>query len=216
MDADGQNVRKITATGAQEDTPRWTPDGRQIVYVSNATGAYQVWIMNADGTEARRLTDGPAFNTQPSVSPDGKTISFASTRDNNWEIYLMDITGANQRNYTRSPLLEQMPVWFPDGKLAFIQEQKTGPQRNAPIARVAVRSDPAGGTPVVISPTGITVSEFAVSREGDLLSIISSGVVRGGSFTSKLILVSATPGGPRTEVPPSTPQEQVFAPAFRR
>lgn len=216
MDADGSNVRRLTTTAASEDTPRWTPDGRKIVYASNATGAYQVWTMNADGTDPKRLTDGPAFNSQPAVSPDGKTIAFASTRDNNYEIYLMDITGANQRNFTKTPALEQMPVWFPDGKLAYVQEQRLGTGRNAPQVRVALRADLAGGTPTPLTGTDINVSDFAISREGDLLAVISSGQARGGFFTSKLLLISTTPGGPRTEVPMADPQEQVFSPSFRR
>ena len=216
MDADGSNVRRLTNTPAGEDTPRWTPDGRHIVYASNATGSYQVWIMNADGSEQKRLTEGASFNYQPSVSPDGRTIAFASTRDGNYEIYLMDLSGANQRNFTKSPALEQMPVWFPDGKLAFVQEQRMGTGRNAPVKRVAMRADLAGGTLSPITPADITVSDFAISREGDLVAVISSGQARGGFFTSKLVLISTTPGGPRTEVPTVAPQEQVFAPSFRR
>lgn len=223
MDADGSNVRRLTNSPASEDTPRWTPDGQHIVYASNASippgkgGAYQVWAMNVDGSEAKRLTEGTAFNSQPSVSPDGKTIAFTSTRDGNYDIYLMDLSGANQRNLTKSPGLEQMPVWFPDGKLAYVVEQKMGTARNAPMGRIAVKIDPAvGGTPTPITPADISVSDFAISRDGELIAVISSGQARGGFFTSKLVLLSSTPGGPRTEVPTVAPQEQVFSPSFRR
>jgi len=216
MDADGSNPRRITNTAGGEDTPRWTADGRQIVYASNATGSYQVWIMNVDGTDAKRLTEGAAFNSQPTVSPDGKSIAFTSTRDGNYEIYVMDLSGANQRNVSKSPALEQMPVWFPDGKLGYVQEQRQGTRRNAPMVRAAVRAEAAGAPPTNLTPPDINVSDFSVSREGDLIAVISSGQARGGFFTSKLVLLPTTPGGARVDVPTVDPQEQVFSPSFRR
>ncbi|MSR07222.1 MAG: hypothetical protein EXR93_09185 [Gemmatimonadetes bacterium] len=216
MDADGSNARRLTSTAGGEDSPRWTPDGKQLVYASNATGSYQVWIMNAEGSEAKRLTEGPAFNSQPTVSPDGKSIAFTSTRDGNYEVYLMDLGGANQRNVTRSPAVEMMPVWFPDGKLGFVQEQKQGPARNAPVLRVAVRAEAAGGPVTNLTPTDMNVSDFSVSREGDMIAVIASVQVRGRVPSSKLILLPTAPGGIRIEVPTANPQEQIFSPSFRR
>src|SRR6185503_826286 len=176
--------------------------------------SYQVWIMNADGTEPKQLTTGTTSNSQPSVSPDGKTIAFTSTRDGNYEVYLMDLTGANQRNVSKSPGAEQMPTWFPDGRLGLIQDQKQGPARNAPVVRRAVKMETFAGPIVGLSPLDVNVSDFTVSHEGDVLAVISSVQVRGG-FTSRLALVPVA-GGARTDVPPLNPQEQVFAPSFRR
>jgi TolB protein len=48
----------------------WSPDGKQIAFVSNRTGTYEIYIMNADGSSARPLTRGPeahraAWGTHP-------------------------------------------------------------------------------------------------------------------------------------------------------
>ncbi|MBI4499891.1 MAG: PD40 domain-containing protein [Gemmatimonadetes bacterium] len=216
-DADGTNPRRLTSTPAQEDSPDWTPDGKQIVYASNATGSYQIWIMNADGTEQRRLTDGPAFNFQPAVSPDGKTIAFASTRDGNYDIYLMNIDGTSQRNYTHSPGRETIPQWFPNGQLGYLTEQRTGTGRNASIASVVMKADPAGGAPATaLTPANLVVTDFAVSRDGESLALVVSSSGPGGAMSSKLYLTSAATGSVPVEVPVPAAGEQVFSPAFRK
>ncbi|MBY0375722.1 MAG: S9 family peptidase, partial [Bryobacteraceae bacterium] len=46
----------ITKEG-NNDRPRWTPDGKQLVFISTRSGSSQVWIMNADGGAARPVTN---------------------------------------------------------------------------------------------------------------------------------------------------------------
>ncbi len=216
VDADGTNLRRLTNTPAQEDSPEWTPDGKQIVYASNAAGSYQIWIMNADGTEQKKLTDGPAFNFQPSVAPDGKSIAFTSTRESNYDVYLMNLDGTSQRNGHKSPGKETIPQFMPDGQLAFLQEQRNGTGRNAPLTSVVVRRDAAGAL-TNLTPLSIVVTDFAVSPSGDLLALIISSSGQGGSMSSRLALLpTSSPGGTPTDVPLSIPTEQVFSPSFRR
>jgi TolB protein len=59
-------------TGGVSARPRWSPDGKQIAYLSGG----RLWTMRADGSAKRRLTTRPAAG--PSWSPDGKWIAFAS------------------------------------------------------------------------------------------------------------------------------------------
>src|SRR5689334_19528277 len=46
---DGGVARQITPDGANNSRARWTPDSRQLYFVSNRSGSGQVWVMNADG-----------------------------------------------------------------------------------------------------------------------------------------------------------------------
>jgi TolB protein len=55
MNADGSAQQRLTRGGSG---PRWSPDGRQIVYVSKRGGERDIWIMNADGGGQRNLTPG--------------------------------------------------------------------------------------------------------------------------------------------------------------
>jgi Tol biopolymer transport system component len=173
-------------------------------------------MVNADGTDPRRLTEGPAFNFQPAVSPDGRTVAFASTRDGNYEIYLMDASGTNQRNFTRSPAKETTPVWFPNGTLGYLQEQRVGSGRNAQVASVILRADPAIGQATPLSPNNLVVTDFAVARDGQMLSLVVSTPGQGGSMTSRVYFFSGAQGGIPSEIPPAAPGEQMFGPSFRK
>lgn len=62
MDADGSNVQRLTRNQKRDSLPRWSPDGKQIVFQSGTRGPEQAWsdveiyIMKADGSQLRRLT----------------------------------------------------------------------------------------------------------------------------------------------------------------
>ncbi len=103
-------VARLTGDGsATEQTPRWSPDGRQVVFASNrahysgttrdtGTPDLDIWIVHADGTNARRLTTDPAQDTDPSWTPDGTGVVFSSDRDSRGDLYLLTIaTGATVR-----------------------------------------------------------------------------------------------------------------------
>ena len=71
--------RNLTVTsGAFERDPAWSPDGRWIAYLSDATGEYELYAIQSDGRgETKQLTkNGSAFRFAPSWSPDSKHIVF--------------------------------------------------------------------------------------------------------------------------------------------
>jgi TolB protein len=47
----------------------WSPSGRHIVFSSNRSGKYGIYVMNADGTDVERLTSPDANYTSPAWSP---------------------------------------------------------------------------------------------------------------------------------------------------
>jgi len=72
--------RNITQSPASREIfPAWSPDGKWIAYLSDATGEYELYLKKQDGTgEAVRLTeDGSCYRYQPIWSPDGKMIIFS-------------------------------------------------------------------------------------------------------------------------------------------
>jgi dipeptidyl aminopeptidase/acylaminoacyl peptidase len=78
MDAQGGAIRPITSSDKQDYHPRWSPDGRQLMFVSDRTDTTQVWLLPADMGEAKQLTDISTGVSDPRWSPDGKSILFAS------------------------------------------------------------------------------------------------------------------------------------------
>jgi uncharacterized protein YjdB len=217
MNADGTDQRRLTNTLAVEGAPSWTPDGARIVYASNAagesTGTFHIWIMNADGSGQRQLTQGKYSDFQPAVSPDGRTIAFTSDRDGNYNIYVMGMDGANQRAFTQAPDPETTAVWFPDGQLAYLLQQ---PVKNTVSSRV-MRASLSTGAATQISPEGLAISDFDVSKAGDLLALVLTKFDRGGTVSQKLYLLTLSAAGASPmEVPAATTRDRMTSPAFRK
>lgn len=72
--------RQFTSPGAgkKDKNPRWSPDGKRILFESNRSGDYQIWTIALDGGEAHKLTDIASEANNALWSPDGKTIAFVS------------------------------------------------------------------------------------------------------------------------------------------
>src|SRR5579864_7688888 len=75
----GGAPRQLTVEGSTNERPRWSPDSKQIFFVSNRSGSSQVWVMNADGSNAHQVTRIAAEAQGILVSPDGKKIVFLSS-----------------------------------------------------------------------------------------------------------------------------------------
>ncbi|HXG63613.1 MAG TPA: protein kinase [Blastocatellia bacterium] len=95
----------------------WTPEGK-IVYVTDAGGNLDIWMMDADGKNQKQLTADAGINVFASASPDGRHIFFSSNRAGNagiLNVWRMDSDGSNAKQLT-SGEGEYWPVCTPDGK----------------------------------------------------------------------------------------------------
>jgi TolB protein len=86
-----------------DDSPSWSPNGKQIVFQSKRDGNREIYIMNDDGSGQTRLTNTPADENYFSLSPDGKHIIFSdnSSEDINY-INVMNIDGTEQTRLTNT------------------------------------------------------------------------------------------------------------------
>ena len=114
-DTTGTAIRALTDHPNFDYQPRWSPDGRRVVYVSVRENRQAIFTMRPDGTELTQLTTSAAQNSEPAWSPDGRRIAFRSERDGNPNVYVMDADGSDQRALTTAPGAEVGPAWSPDG-----------------------------------------------------------------------------------------------------
>jgi len=76
---DGGEPRQLTTGETRDSSPRWSPDGRTLAFVSDRNGASQVYLLDMQGGEARQLTTLGRGASSPSWSPDGTKIAFLSS-----------------------------------------------------------------------------------------------------------------------------------------
>jgi TolB protein len=124
--ADGTDSKVLVPNGGFEESPRWSPDGKRVAWVSTRHTNQEIYTVGADGKDIRRLTSEVAADNNPSWSPDGKRIAFASGRTGNFEIHVMDADGSNVRRLTNHPALDYWPSWSPDGKRIAFTSNRDG------------------------------------------------------------------------------------------
>ena len=75
INADGSGLRTLTSQGTNK-LPKWSPDGRSILFISDRDGNDDVWVMNPDGVGATNLTNSAIDEQRAVWSPDGSRVAF--------------------------------------------------------------------------------------------------------------------------------------------
>lgn len=113
-----------------EISPTWSPDGSDLIFVSNrghiyGTGAF--WRMKAEaGAGAREIHyEETAWKARPDFSPDGKRIVYASYLGGQWhQLWVMPSAGGDAFPLSYGDFDNINPRWSPDGsKIAFISNR---------------------------------------------------------------------------------------------
>jgi dipeptidyl aminopeptidase/acylaminoacyl peptidase len=97
----------------------WSPDGKQVVFVSNISGRQNLWLVSAEGGWPVQLTISDQRQAEPAWSPDGRSISFVSDNDGNelWNIFLVSPQNGDVVNLTASSAASNLgAAWSPDSK----------------------------------------------------------------------------------------------------
>ena len=88
---DGNDVRHLNPNPYDCYSPKISPDGKTIAFVSARESDIEIYLMDADGRNARRITNGIGVSIQPAFSPDGTKLAFVSDRSDTFQIYLMHL-----------------------------------------------------------------------------------------------------------------------------
>lgn len=146
-DADGGNDKVLLRSAHPILSPQWSPDAKELAYVSFEPGHPSVYRYNFSQQSATPLLQDTEYSSAPAFSPDGRSIAVVLARENNVDIYLFTLEGKMIRRVTRHFAIDTEPNFSADGKsLLFTSDRGGSPQ----VYRVAVR----GGTPTRLTQLG--------------------------------------------------------------
>jgi hypothetical protein len=130
MKGDGSDLRQLTTSAALDVEPAWSPNGKQIAFISGRDDPRKLnlYVMDADGGNQRMLAAlDDSLCIGPAWSPDGKQIAFYSNQGGRYGLHLVNADGGDLKRLLTDDYNNLRPSWSPDGKkLVFVSDREGG------------------------------------------------------------------------------------------
>ncbi|MCA0244217.1 MAG: Tol-Pal system beta propeller repeat protein TolB [Proteobacteria bacterium] len=204
-DADGEGGQVPLNSPEPIISPAWSPDGKELAYVSFESQKAVVWVQNLSSGERRQIANFRGSNSAPAWSPDGRELVLTLSTAGIAQLFVMPREGGTPRRLTSSNSIDTEAVYAPDGRTVyFVSDRGGSPQ----IYRVPI----AGGTPERVTFSGAHNISPAISPDGKLMAYVA----RQGGGAFKLALLDLAAGGaPRLLTDTSDDESPSFAPNGR-
>ena len=188
-DADGEGGQSALASPEPIISPAWSPDGRELAYVSFETRKAVVYVQEVATGKRRSVAAFKGSNSAPAWSPDGRQLALTLSREGGSQLFLMDRDGSGLKRFTQSSAIDTEAAWSPDGKqVYFVSDRGGGPQ--------VYRQPVAGGNAERLTFNGSYNISPSPSPDGRLLAYITRD---GGAFRLQVMDLADGKSRPLTE-----------------
>ena len=119
-------AENITNNKGYDTDASWSPDSRQLIFSSNQSGQWDIYLYDLESKQTTLLITGPAMDNQPIWSPDGRKIAFLSRRAGTSQIYLYDRHNKRQTKLSNTEYSIFHPSWSDDGDTIIFDQSVDG------------------------------------------------------------------------------------------
>ena len=135
LPAAGGTATAIHSGPATQRSPQFSPDGKSLVYLSDETGADNIWVSALDGSNARQISkEALAMITGPAWAHDGRSIVATKTNPSVFEMKMSELRRFSLEGKPEEVLVQppasgkdvQEPRLSPDGRYLYYTERKGG------------------------------------------------------------------------------------------
>lgn len=186
-------ARELTHGRKYHSSPRYSPDGKWIVYTADDGGkTIQLEMLNVATGEVSALTQDEAIYTDPVFSPDGSKLAYVSTRPNGYfNVSIRPVTAgrwsgpeiavSRDHRFARNRLymgpwdMHLSPSWFPDGKELLLLSNRDVPLGSGNVLRVPAEENGIERARPVLVEQSTFRAQPDVSPDGTRFLYASSG-----------------------------------------
>ena len=129
MDQDGENARPLSDDASIVLTPRFSPTGEEVAYLSYEDGAPKIYTLNLESGRKGVIGAFPNLNFAPRFSPDGNFIVMSLADGNHANIHVVDLRTRESRKLTDSLAIDTAPSYSPDGRRIAFESDRGGTQQ---------------------------------------------------------------------------------------